>query len=141
MMSFSSAAPSWRTLKAFEEQQVGNEDRDYKIIYFVETRTTAPGCNVSGRKKKKGLGGRGDETGELQSLARVQYNYGECVDKIKFAVAFVKAFHVSYVSNQMGFSRTNPGLREMCWIWPRESLSAGCLRHVRQWEVNPLAVR
>ncbi len=43
-------------------------------------------------------------------------NRGDCTDKIKFAIAFIKAFHISYVSHQMGFSLPNPGLLEMYWI-------------------------
>lgn len=37
--------------------------------------------------------------------------------KLKFVIAFVKAFHVSYISHKMGFSLPNPGLFEMYWIW------------------------
>lgn len=37
--------------------------------------------------------------------------------KLRFAVALYEAFHVSYVSRQMGFGPTNPGLLLTHWIW------------------------
>lgn len=66
-------------------------------------------------------GKKGSEEEKMKRKSRrashVFNNYGENIDIIKLAIAFVKAFHVSHVSHQMGFSLPNPGLLEMHWIW------------------------